>query len=265
MCKISAISRALLTAALLAVGALSACAQREGAAPAESPKAIPARNVVTLRERVGEQVTVFGQIARTARSSSGHQFLNFSNSELTAICLREDAANFVDGAPADAFANKSVELTGTLELYKGKLQIRLRSPQQIRVADPAEAEVAKVTLEEVAPNVWQSPAGLRYAGRDPTGLTRVEHIARHCRDMPDRDGPHGVFDGGQEAAFAVIDEAWKIAADRKLRPLDEGDRSSYTVRMGRRIGYLGGTTGAQRGHPQLDRVFIVFETGTKNI
>ena len=110
-----------------------------------------------------------------------------------------------------------------------------------------------------------SPAGLRYQGRDPQQLTRVEHIMRHVRDQPNRDGPHGVFDGGKGIAFAVIDEAWALAQKKKLSPKREGDRSSYTIRMNRRVGYLGGTVGKAKGHPPLDRVFIVFETGTKNI
>ena len=113
--------------------------------------------------------------------------------------------------------------------------------------------------------MWLSPAGLRYQGRDPAGLSRIEHIGRHMADIPTRDGPHGVFDGGRERAFAVIDEAWKLAHARRLRPVAEGERSSYTVDMGRRVGFLGGRTGAARKHPPLSRVFIVFETGTTNI
>ncbi len=119
--------------------------------------------------------------------------------------------------------------------------------------------------ELAGPEAWTSPAGLRYEGHDPEGLTRVEHVERHTRDIPDRDGPHGVFDGGTDVAFAVIDEAWELAEKTKVRPKIEGDRSSYLVNMNRRVGYLGGKTGQQRGHPPLDRVFIVFETDTKNI
>ena len=74
-----------------------------------------------------------------------------------------------------------------------------------------------------------------------------------------------MFDGGQEVAFAVIDEAWTLAEKRKVKPRIEGDRSSYLVSMGRRVGYLGGTTGKQRGNPPLSRVFIVFETDTKDV
>jgi hypothetical protein len=233
---------------------------------AEESAAIPANLVIKLRERVGQQVTVTGHIERTSRSNSGHHFLNFNASELTIVCFAKDAAKFKEAAPADAFKNKNVSVNGTLELYKGKLQIRLEDPQQIKIlTTERRGPTRAVELKQVGKDVWLSPAGLKYAGHDPAGLTRVEHILRHVTDQPDRDGPHGVFDGGEGIAFAVIDEAWQMAQSRKLPANQEGDRSSYLVSMNRRIGFLGGKEGKQRRHPPLQRVFIVFETGTKNI
>jgi hypothetical protein len=227
---------------------------------------IPARNVVTLRECVGQTVTVRGRVATTGQSRSGHNFLNFDGSELTAVCYPEHVANFEAGTPAKLYLEKSVELTGKIQLYRGKLQIRLAEPAQIRVVEAGPKSGAQgVQLRKIGEATWLSPAGLRYRGRDPAGLTRVEHIERHVRDQPSRAGPHGVFDGGSEVAFAVIDEAWRLAQRRKLRPRREGDRSSYTVSMGRRVGYLGGRTGAARGNPPLTRVFIVFASDTKDI
>jgi len=122
-----------------------------------------------------------------------------------------------------------------------------------------------VRLKQIGPDVWVSPAGLRYAGRDPQGRTRVEHVLRHARDIPERNGPHGVFDGGPERVFAVIDEGWRVAQRKHIRPEIERDRSTYLIPMGRRIGYLGGRTGAQRGHPPLSKLFLVIETKTKNV
>jgi hypothetical protein len=237
------------------------------AAPSEAaPPRIAARNVVGLREQLGKTVVAHGRIARAARSKSGHHFLNFANSELTAVCFPADVANFPEGGPAGLFADKDVEVTGPVELYQGKLQIRIRGPKQVRaVTATATPEPEGVKLKKIGRDTWMSPAGLRYQGRDPDGLTRVEHVARHARDIPERDGPHGVFDGGEAVALAVIDEAWMLAEQQKLRPAREGDRSSYTVSLGRRVGYLGGRTGADKNHPPLRRVFIVFETGTKNI
>ena len=244
----------------------SGCAEAAGPAAEQPADSIPARNVVTLRENVGKKVTVRGRVASTGESRSGHQFLNFANSELTAVCYPEHVAQFRDGKPSKTYREKHVELTGTVELYKNKLQIRLRAPAQIRIVTESTTPATKgIKLKKLGKETWLSPAGLRYHGRDPAGLTRVEHIERHVKDEPSRAGSHGVFDGGSDVAFAVIDEAWKTAQQRKLRPAREGDRSTYTVSMGRRIGYLGGRTGAARRNPPLTRVFIVFKTGTKDI
>jgi hypothetical protein len=233
---------------------------------ATSAATIPANLTVKLRQRLGQVTTVTGYIERTSRSSSGHHFLNFGSSELSVVCFQEHVSRFKDWSPADEFKNKNVAVTGTIELYRDKLQIRLEAPSQIRIVTSKPGSPAReVELKQVARDVWLSPAGLRYAGRDPAGLTRVEHIQRHLQDQPDRSGPHGVFDGGERVAFAVIDEAWQLAASKKIAPRREGDRSSYLVPLGRRVGFLGGRDGKERGNPPLQRVFIVFETGTKNI
>ncbi len=234
------------------------------AAVADAPARIRVSNVVSLRARVDKEVTVYGRVERTNKSRSGHQFLNFRDTELTVICRSADVANFKNGAPADRYRGKDVEVTGRLELYKEKLQIRLRDPRQIRIVQPeTPAKIAGVELREIRRNHWLSPAGLVYKGYDPGGLTRVEHVERHARDIPDRDGPHGVFDGGSSVAFATIDEAWKIAQKKRLKARVEGDRSLYNVPMGRRVGYLGGRVGKRKRHPALTRVQIVFETGNQ--
>ncbi|MEO8496438.1 MAG: hypothetical protein ABI614_15325 [Planctomycetota bacterium] len=230
-------------------------------------KRVKATSTVELRELVDQEVTVYGKIESTGKSASGHQFLNFSGKQVSVFCGQDDVAKFRDGQPAELYKNKEVEVTGLLSLHNGKLQLKLTTPANIRLLKetPAGSPPKTVELKKVGPEAWLSPAGLRYQGHDPDGLNRVEHIERHTRDIPDRDGPHGVFDGGKGVAFAVIDEAWELAEKTKVRPSVEGDRSSYVVRMNRRVGFLGGKTGGERGHPPLDRVFIVFETGTKNI
>lgn len=225
---------------------------------------IKANNVVALREAVGKRVTVHGFVGRTAKSGSGHQFLNFADTELSAVCLPENSKRFTDGPPFEVYKNRHVELTGTVELYKGKLQIQLTEPSQIKIVE-ASSEAKTVELKQVGKDAWLSPAGLRYQGRDPDGLTRVEHVRRHIADQPKREGSHGVFDGGAGVAFATIDEAWSMIEKKKIQAEVEGNRSAYLVPMGRRVGYLGGRTGAERRYPPLTRVFLVVETGTKNI
>jgi hypothetical protein len=190
--------------------------------------------------------------------------------------LASDLGKFTSGKPAERYKGQEIEITGVLEQYRDKLQIRLSDPAQIKLVEaaPAKPTPAKPTpapatppveLKKIGPDTWLSPAGLKYQGRDPEGSTRVDHVLRHARDIPDRDGSHGVFDGGPDAVFGIIDEAWRNVEKKKLRPTIEGGRSLYTVPMGRRIGYLGGRAGASQGHPPLIKIFLVIETGTKNV
>lgn len=242
------------------------------AASEETPRRVSVRDILTLRDLVGLQVTVHGRVTSTGVSQrSGHHFLNFDNREFSVICHASDLSNFTSGKPAELYKGREIEITGLVERYQDKLQIRLREPAQIKFAEPTatrsapSASPAKVELKKIGATTWLSPAGLRYQGRDPDGLTRVEHVLRHARDLPDRDGSHGVFDGGPEAVWGVIDEAWRNVEKKKIRPTIENERSLYTVPMGRRVGYLGGRAGASRGHPPLTNVFLVVETGTRNV
>ncbi len=122
--------RVTILVAVLAVGLGSLADAWVAAADGSG---IAAENVTSLRKQVGRQVTVVGRIARTGRSDSGMQFLNFADSELTVVCRREDVSRFRQGEPAELYRGKPVEVTGTVELYRGKLQIRLREPSQIRI------------------------------------------------------------------------------------------------------------------------------------
>ncbi len=227
------------------------------------------QKIVELRKHIGSEVTVVGHVSRATKSGSGHQFLNFQASELSVVCFKDDLGSFTKGQPADLYKGKRVEVQGKLELYKNKLQIKLREPSQIRLAKAASTATSKQSvaeyLKKTGKETWISPAGLTYTGRDPAGLTRVDHVLRHARDIPNRRGSHGVFDGEDATAFQVIDEAWKLAKKRRTKPVVEGDRSTLTVNLGRRIGYLGGTTGKQRRNPPLKRVFIVLRTNTQQV
>lgn len=262
------------------------------AAPIEVP-VIRATQSNELRKMVHREIRIQGRIRSTNKSSSGHQFLNFYSSEVGVICFRDDVTKFRD-TPLSSFVERDVILQGKIEDFKGKLQIELHDPSQIsilhadsvtanssevtasksneRPAKPGEAEIQRdgqpaqpSVLREVGKNHWVSAGGLAYRGVDPDGRSRREHILRHAEDDPDRDGPHGVFAVTDDEVFALIDEAWKKIETQKIRPNAEGNRVSYTVRMGRRVGYLGGSTGRDRGHPPLDRIFIVLEEGTHNV
>ena len=278
---------------LFTTGLVGNASAKEAAAPI-----IPANNAVKLRAHVGKVAAVEGKVASTTVSKSGHHFIKFVSSNLTAVCFKENVGKFPAGGPAKLLKGKDIAVVGKIELYKNKPQIKLLGPDQIRkkaadsgggssktpsLADvrvdgkkPSLADVRvdgkasgsktpKFELKQVGKTTWISPAGLTYKGKDAEGLTRVEHVLRHAADQPRRAGMHGVFDGGNDKALAVVDEAWRLAKKKKMKPKNEGYTSTYTIPMGRRVGYLGGQVGGKRGKPALKKVFIVVRSNTSEV
>lgn len=229
-----------------------------------------------LEASVGKSVIIKGRIVSARASKAGHEFLNFENRGFYLFCPKDALAEFGERTPAKRFDKQLIEVAGKVERFSGKLQIRVTSPDQIRLADspdPQEAsgvsdpaaESSTFELRSIGRDAWLSPAGLEYRGRDPDGLTRLEHIERHCRDQPERDGPHGVFDAKGNEAFALIDEAWMKIQNDNIQPRNQGQRDAYEVPMGRRVGYLGGQVGKSRGNPPLRQILIVVNRGTNRI
>jgi hypothetical protein len=237
---------------------------------------IEANNIQELRGRVGQSIQLTGEVSRIGTSGSGHRFLNFNgNPELTVFIPATVSREFRPEPPEKLFPAKTVRVTGKLERFKNTLQIAISRPSEIEIVERAttagstgpksEKLPEPVELIALSRDTWKSPAGLIYSGYDPDGRTRKDHVLRHAVDDPHRDGPHGVFDGGKEYAFAWIDAAWKIIQEKHLTPQHEEGRDVYTVSMGQRIGYLGGETGARKGHPPLTHIFIVVRSGTREV
>lgn len=235
----------------------------------QQPDRIPAYETGKINARKGEEIIVTGKVANTfVSNSSGHHFLNFNSAKLRVICFKEDLGAFPSGGPAAVYKGKSVEVQGVVDLYKGNPQIRIQKSDQVRLtgADAKSTSAVNFALKQTGKDTWESPAGLRYAGRDPQGKTRLEHVLRHTKDIPSRTGSHGVFTvKGKDDAFKLIDEAWLLGKKKGIRPDSQGDSFAYTIPMGRKIGYLGGRTGASRRNPALSKVLIVIKRGTKNV
>ncbi len=114
-------------------------------------------------------------------------------------------------------------------------------------------------LTEIAPGVFESTAGLVYKPGSREGH-RIDHVLRHAEDAPERP-IHGVFDGGRDEIFAVLDEAWSIARQRgpPVKIERNGQRTTYTIDMGRRVGYVGGGAGLRNGYPAASHIRLVLE------
>lgn len=236
-----------------------------------SDDVISVNQTLELRKNVGQSVVVEGIVSRASASRAKHVFINFSNNEFYIFIPASAFEDFDYTNPGKELNGKKIRVSGKIERRDNRLQIVVTDQAQISLADDIamepkeEGDVAKFEFKSIGKNHWLSPAGLSYRGLDSEGETRIEHVKRHVDDIPNRTGSHGVFDGNSDQAFAVIDEAWEKIKRSGIRPEKQGNRWAYTVPMGRRVGYLGGRSGADRNHPTLSNVFIVVEADTSNV
>jgi hypothetical protein len=102
-----------------------------------------------VRALVGKKSTITGKVTDTFESPKGMTFLNLDGGKFTLVAYKEAYANFEGGSPAKLYKGKTIEVTGEVFIYRakgaskedpGKLEIKLKSPDQIKVSpktDPA--------------------------------------------------------------------------------------------------------------------------------
>ena len=124
--------RFLFPTALLAVicNSTSLTAQEESAADLPI---IEAAATDDLKAKEGQKVTVYGETAESGKSQSGTNFVNFKGAEFYLITFKSDLEPFKDAEPADLFDGKRIAVTGVISIYKDKPQIKLTSPDQVRI------------------------------------------------------------------------------------------------------------------------------------
>jgi hypothetical protein len=113
-------------------------------------------------------------------------------------------------------------------------------------------------LKSVGKERFESPAGLIYGPGSEEGH-RLAHIERHLRDLPDRPGSHGVFEGTMEQFLVAIDDTYRRARGhaKGTRARSEEAETIYEAPFERPIGFLGGSEGRQQKNPPLQRMRVV--------
>lgn len=115
-------------------------------------------------------------------------------------------------------------------------------------------------LRETKRQEFVSPAGLRYTRGSEEGH-RLDHLARHLEDQPERPGRHGVFRGDMHRVLLWLDEAYQrnqIGAVGGESRVEDG-RTVIEVTFSETIGYIGGREGARRRHPESKRLRMVLD------
>ncbi len=115
-------------------------------------------------------------------------------------------------------------------------------------------------LKDAGREVYISPAGLRYTRGSEEGH-RLKHIERHLKDIPDRPGKHGVFDGDMAQVLRWIDDAYTRGqrGAKGVRKREEDGRTVYEVPFTKPIGYVGGRDGKRDKNPDAKRLRLVVD------
>ena len=125
----------------LVTSALHAQDAADKAAEKTYPR-VDTKDEIALRENLGKKVTVFGLIKRTKKWDGGANFLNFDGNKFMLVCFESEYSNFPNGLPATTLRDKNIEVTGYINEYKGKLQIKLTHPDQIKIIEPPKERAA---------------------------------------------------------------------------------------------------------------------------
>ena len=115
-------------------------------------------------------------------------------------------------------------------------------------------------LKDTGREVYVSPAGLSYTRGSAEGH-RLKHIEKHLKDIPDRPGKHGVFDGDMAQVLRWIDDAYTRGKQgaKGVRKRDEDGRTVYEVPFTKTIGFIGGRDGKRDNNPEAKRLRLVVD------
>jgi DNA/RNA endonuclease YhcR with UshA esterase domain len=116
--------------------------QAQEAAVEEEAIAISATDTAALTANVGKQVIAEGVVVSAAKGpNDGARFLNFSD-DTTGLSALIVPAVYPDLKPLEEYEGKTVRVTGKLDPYKDKTQIRVSRIAQIEVVEAPEPAAA---------------------------------------------------------------------------------------------------------------------------
>lgn len=108
-----------------------------------------------LLEAEGDTVKVKGFVESTNKNTTGIQFLQFKDIDFQCVTFARYVRLF-EKPPIDLYKEKWIEVTGEIENYRGKPQIKLTSPDQITILKQP-APVAKKTVNTEPPPAEKKP------------------------------------------------------------------------------------------------------------
>lgn len=100
-----------------------------------------------VRAILGKKGIITGKVTDAFESPKGLTFLNLEGGKFTVVAYKDSYAKFEGGSPAKLYKGKVVEVTGEVFEFRpkgaskddpGKLEIKINSPDQVKVLNTAE-------------------------------------------------------------------------------------------------------------------------------
>lgn len=127
----------------------------EAPAKAELPVVDPT-NVDQLRANEQKMVIVRGKVSRTkdwdgnGKPDKGINFVNIGGDRFTMVTFASDYDKFGTTRPAAMYRDKTIEVTGKLEERQGRWQIKVSSPDQVKIVGDEEKKEGDAKDEKKA-------------------------------------------------------------------------------------------------------------------
>ena len=109
--------------------------------PALQEGTLSAKNIEGIKEQLGENATVSGEVSRVGATPTGSiTFINFEGSDFTGVIFEANLKSIekdLGSTVGEALAGKAVTLQGEISSYNDTLQIKITDSAQINFAAKA--------------------------------------------------------------------------------------------------------------------------------
>ncbi len=129
-----------ILAACAALATLPATATPEPPPPAQPPVALASTDRDGIKAAIGKDAVVKGRVTKTNNWQGKIVFLDLEGG-FTVVCFKKNFPKFPE-PPETLYAQKGVEITGRIREHKGKPQIEITAPDQVKVVPVEPAEPA---------------------------------------------------------------------------------------------------------------------------
>ena len=153
-----------------------------------------------VRALLGKKATITGKVTDAFESPKGMTFLNLEGGKFTLVAWKDSYDKFEGGSPAKLYKDKTIEVTGQVFEFRpkgaskedpGKLEIKVSSPDQIKVLTPAEPETKEDDKKEESKDSKEKSPKAKKDAKPPKD-EKPSEAKKDTKPEPDKEKPKRV-------------------------------------------------------------------------